>query len=392
MADTSSSAEENSIDGLVRRVLSQSSTSTPPVSSRILESQVGRILESSDLSEIASTWGPAQKSLIGAATSVAATGIAEWLGNTKSFGPKSLTHHEPNGATSSYTPDENSRYLITPGAQADECVILILDPSVSYSESRSVTPTIAPDYKEMIDVMGRLHDDAAKSPTSERSEQADVLASLPPDMAAILTQEVRPEIIATSMPTMVPLCVPRPHVVITCAEEISTAGVYCRDGDGRFGITACYHGTGPVGTEVEVGLRKYTVELADPVQDIVFIPLGDDYNIRELCGSNGVVTDRAPGQQERATFEGSTSEQEVETIISSHDAGLLRRRATVQLKLQTRPDAQRGDSGSALIDQSGKVMAFAFERTAFGEYPEFTDWIWADNAMAALGLTPYTTD
>ncbi len=392
MASASSSSEENSIDGLVKRVLAESRPSAPPISTRILESQVGRILDSTGLSEISSTWGPAQKSLIGAATSAAATGMAEWLGNTKAFGRKRLTHNDLNGQTIEYTPHEKSRYLITPGAEADECVVLILDPSVAYSESRSVTPTFGPDLKEMIEVLGRLHDDAARSPASERSEQADVLASLPPDMAAILTEEVRPEIIATSMPRMVPICAPRPHVAITFGAELSTAGVYCRDSDGRFGITACYHGTGPTGTEVEVGLRTYKVDLADPVQDIVFIPLGDDYNIRELCGANGLVTDRAPGQQERATFEGTASEEETETIISSHDAGLLRRRASVQLKLQTRADAQRGDSGAALIDQNGKVMAFAFERTEYGEYPEFVDWIWADNAMAALGLTPFTPD
>ncbi len=387
MADAGSSNGENSIDGLVQRVLAEPRREHRPAPSGILEGAVGKILDSIDYSDFASNFAINPGSLVGAATSAAATGIASWLED--SIGPN---RRRPRQKSRGYEPHQNSRFLITPGSEEGEKVLLILDPAMSYSDSRSVTSELVPDIDDLRAVMEQLREDARQSPSSERSEQADILASLPPEMSAILTQEARPEIIATSMPQMMPLCVPKPHVPIAYGEERSTAGVYCRDSEGRFGITACYHGTGPVGTEVEVGLRTYQVALANPVQDIVFIPLGDDYNIRELCGSNGLVTDRAPGQQERATFEGSTSEEETETVISSHDAGLLRRRATVQLKLQTRPDAQRGDSGSALIDRTGKVMAFAFERTAYGEYPEFTDWIWADNAMAALGLTPFTTD
>jgi hypothetical protein len=74
--------------------------------------------------------------------------------------------------------------------------------------------------------------------------------------------------------------------------------------------------------------------------------------------------------------------------VQSHDAGLLRRRPGVQLKVQTRPDTDRGDSGSALIDADDRVVGFAFEKTAFDDWPQFTDWIWAANALDALGLTP----
>ncbi|MEL7217583.1 MAG: hypothetical protein AAGK01_04030, partial [Pseudomonadota bacterium] len=358
-------------------------------SSRMLEGAIGKILASTDFTEVTRNWADPSSttSMIGAATSAAAAGMASWLGDSSV--PNLRRHRE---MTPGYEPSNNSRYLITPGIEEGETVVLILDPDMEYSQSRKVTSELMPNMEDLHTIMDQLREDARMSPSSERSESGDLLATLDPAIAAMLTREVRPQIIATSMPRMEQLCVPSPHEVIICGEERSTGGVYCRDSDGRFGITGCFHGTGPVGTKVEVGLREYKVALANPVQDIVFIPLGDDYNIPELQGCNGLVTDRAPGQQERATFEGSTSEDVTETIISSHDAGLLRRRSSVQLKLQTRPDAQRGDSGSALVDQNDKVMAFAFERTAFGEYPEFTDWIWADNAMAALGLTPYTTD
>jgi hypothetical protein len=78
------------------------------------------------------------------------------------------------------------------------------------------------------------------------------------------------------------------------------------------------------------------------------------------------------------------------TQILSSDAGLLRARPTVQLRLQTRPDTDQGDSGCALIDtKQDRVFGFAFERTAVDDYPGFTDWIWAANAMSALQLKPY---
>ena len=67
---------------------------------------------------------------------------------------------------------------------------------------------------------------------------------------------------------------------------------------------------------------------------------------------------------------------------------LLRRRPTVQLRVQTDVATDRGDSGCALIDGDDRVLAFAFERTGYDEYPQFADWIWAANALRALELTP----
>jgi hypothetical protein len=57
-------------------------------------------------------------------------------------------------------------------------------------------------------------------------------------------------------------------------------------------------------------------------------------------------------------------------------------------RIQTDPDTDEGDSGSALIDEYDQVIGFAFERTDYNDYPQFTDWIWAANALRALSLTP----
>src|SRR5438034_4607166 len=86
--------------------------------------------------------------------------------------------------------------------------------------------------------------------------------------------------------------------------------------------------------------------------------------------------------------DGAGTKRKVTTYIKSHDAGILRNRRTLQLKVQTPADTNSGDSGSALVDQDDRVVAFGFERTGLGEFPELTDWIWAANALSALGLTP----
>jgi hypothetical protein len=59
------------------------------------------------------------------------------------------------------------------------------------------------------------------------------------------------------------------------------------------------------------------------------------------------------------------------------------------LKLQTDADTDQGDSGCALRDENDRVLGFAFERTAYDDYPQFTDWIWAANALRALNLRTY---
>jgi hypothetical protein len=85
-------------------------------------------------------------------------------------------------------------------------------------------------------------------------------------------------------------------------------------------------------------------------------------------------------------FDGATNQNQ-KTRIFGTDNGVLRARPSVQLKIQTDPDTDRGDSGCALLDEQDRVLGFAFERTASDDHPQFTDWIWAANALRALNLT-----
>ena len=211
-----------------------------------------------------------------------------------------------------------------------------------------------------------------------------------PHLAADLLAITQPEIIQTRQPRMERTCVPDPYMELTAGNERSTAGLLCRDKDGRLGLTACLHGTGPEGTEVQIdGLRSYKVAQANSVQDLVFIPIDDDTNIPPLLAPEGVLQSRAPYQGEDVSFVGATNTNQVDTKVQTHDSGVCSRKAHKQLRLQTPLVTDRGDSGAALIGHSGHVLGFAFDRTHPDDVPKFSDWIWADNALSALGLTPY---
>jgi hypothetical protein len=216
-----------------------------------------------------------------------------------------------------------------------------------------------------------------------------LMSSTPPDawfgggLAADLLARVAPEVVITRLPRMEPQCAPWPHLAVECGGQRSAAGVFATDADGTLGVTCCFHGAGPEGTAVTIGLRSYLVTRASEVQDLAFVAL-PGFNLPDLAGLAGARRERAPGQGDRARFDGATNSAQ-DTVVMSHDAGLLRKRPGVQLKVQTRPDTDRG---SALIDEDDRVVGFAFEKTAFDDWPQFTDWIWAANALDALGLTP----
>jgi len=277
---------------------------------------------------------------------------------------------------------KNDRILFKADDASGPPVIMLLSSAVDYvSESRVISEEANLPLSlliEAFDFIMKERDDAVFESITREGKPAAL---------ARLFFSVRPEIILTRRPRMIPLCTPAPHISLKSDGKISTAGLLCRDADGALGVTACYHGTGPVGTHVMVDLRECEVTRADKVQDIVFIPLGEGFNIPDLVGLRGVESNSEPSRSARVRFDGATNQNKATRILST-DFGLLRARPTVQLKVQTDPDTDQGDSGSALLDDNDRVLGFAFERTAYDDYPQFTDWIWAANALRALQLTP----
>lgn len=283
--------------------------------------------------------------------------------------------------------ESDERLLVRPGKDGRPPVLMVMSPRVeSARDSRMVSEELDLPLRLLLDGLAEAADEVRDSPEATAFQQ---LLDGGPEALAQLFLITQPEVVLTRQPRMVPLCVPSPHVVVNAGGMLSTAGVLCLDDSGEFGVTACYHGTGPAGTPVTVGSESSAVKHANPVQDTVFIPLTDRTPCKAMVGVAGVRQEREPARADPARFNGAVNQNRTTRIMSA-DAGLLRARPTIMLKVQTDADTDQGDSGCALLDENDRVLGFAFERTAYDDYPQFTDWIWAANALRALKLTPYT--
>jgi hypothetical protein len=284
--------------------------------------------------------------------------------------------------------EEDTRTLVLPGdpANGKPPTLLLLDPNAPPVAER-VTDRVVLLPRALQEARARLRNDSIE--TSGMPQVEGLVFSSGPDALLTALWIARPEVIRVRKPEMERVSCPSPAIELRAGADRSSLGMFCRDPNGVAGFTGCYHGTGPIGTAITLGGQPTAITLANAVQDLVFAPLPAGYVVPNFAvGVAGIRRGRAPAQNDSANFDGCTSGFKV-TYITSHDAGLLRTRASVQLKVQTTADLNHGDSGSALIDCNDQVIAFAFERTAINEPLQFADWIWAANAYDALGLKPY---
>lgn len=290
--------------------------------------------------------------------------------------------------TREFWAEEDTRTLVLPGdpESGRPPTVLLLDPDASPVAER-VTERVMLLPGALQEARARLRSDSLETPGI--SPVDGLVFGSGPDALLTALWIARPEVIRVRKPMMEPLSCPSPAIEVRAGVEKSSLGMFCRDPSGVAGFTACYHGTGAVGTAITLRGQATAVTLANAVQDLVFAPLPVSYVVPNFAlGVAGIRRGRAPAQNDSANFDGCTSGSK-RTYVTSHDAGLLRTNASVQLKVQTTADLNRGDSGSALIDDNDEVMAFAFQRTAINEPIQFADWIWAANAYDALGLKPY---
>lgn len=295
------------------------------------------------------------------------------------------------------SPDVNPLVINRSKARQEPPVLLMLDPHLPAGfEAQRVDWAPGPIVKDKltIDAISRVATGESQPYLSpEHRGVAETLVGFGPEGLADLLWIVRPEVVVARHPEMELAGCPSPALEVQCTPagkppEVSSAGMFCRDADNVVGVTACHHGTGDIGIDVSLGGLPTQVKHADKIQDIVFIPLPQNYSMPKFArGLNGPRGNKAPGQGDPAQFEGRTSGHKT-TVISSHSPGLLWLDPLSQNKVQTPAAVNRGDSGSALIDDDDHVLGFAFRRTKYGEPLEFAEWIWAANAMAALGLKP----
>lgn len=322
--------------------------------------------------------GPTAINIVGNETRT--LNILESFGADLLLGMVELDYRGPNALATPL-----GRAVVVPSDHSAPAALMILDPDRTIGETRIVTDETRLNFDRLTFFAESVP--RPLSVTDDVGRLQEFLFSTGRDGLAETLTITRPDLILSRLPRMEPLCAPWPFIEVRSGLQISTAGILCRDSAGNLGVTACHHGTGPVGTNVTVGLQASSVTIADLVQDTVFIPLSAGYNVPPVRGVNGVLSNRTPGQYDHVEFHGATSGATT-THVTSYDAGLLRKRPTVQLRVQTGADTNTGDSGSALVNQDDKIIGFAFERSAFGDIPQMTDWIWAANALDALGLTP----
>jgi len=204
----------------------------------------------------------------------------------------------------------------------------------------------------------------------------------------------QPAVIVAALPQMQATCVPTPPWEAQAGGQVSTAGALVKAEDGTHAVTVCFHGTGGVGTQVDIvdGAQTLSgiVSKASQVLDTCLVPVSDNWRPAGMRGANGVLDTRAPGQNEVHSFHGMGSGAPKQTQIVAVDFGLpvcIRGR---QSCVHTTPDTNYGDSGSALVNQDDRLVGFAFQRTPFAYSGpiQFASWIWAKSALDDLGVTP----
>lgn len=293
----------------------------------------------------------------------------------------------------------NDRVLISSVALAPEedehPVVIVMTDRESNEIGRRQPNNMLPPPSLIERVFYQVAEKTAHRSASEKNlvpEFAVLEQALGSDLSIPEVMDIaRPDVVFFPRPEMVNLCAPHPSFRIENGNEISTSGVLCRNRDGQLGITACYHGTGPEGTALTINGRQYEVTMADRVQDLVFIPVEGAFGTCPQRALSGLreVNDLVPARDEKFSFDGIVNPN-TDTYAQSCDPWLFNSDPDAQLRMQTTRDTDQGDSGSALVDRNDKLVGFAFRMTAYGVRPGFTDWIWAPNALGALGLSPAT--
>ena len=183
---------------------------------------------------------------------------------------------------------------------------------------------------------------------------------------------------------------------------LSSVGVVARNANGKLGVTGALHGMHQdptelfrqyrqkgasciIGKEVYVDGHKGKILDADEITDSCFIEL-EEANIPSYVSTLGPMSSRPPFRTEGVHFEGITSAK-VSTNVTEVDVGIPGVSFGRQRCVYTKPVTNRGDSGSALINDQNELVGFAFKRTGYGEIIEFSEWIWADSVFDALQIT-----
>lgn len=178
--------------------------------------------------------------------------------------------------------------------------------------------------------------------------------------------------------------VPSPHVPVSSAGNLSTAGVYVQDAMHRIGVTAAEHAA-PPGSPVTVDGLLGSIISRDALTDSCFIHVLQ--LVPRPIPSHGPLR-LAPRQHETVTFEGAATRSGKAQIVA-WNYELPSIDPNLQQTVRTDQVTSQGDSGAALLDSTGYIVGFAHSRSSTTGGPTYSSWIWADAVFQKHGLTPY---
>ncbi|PZW37984.1 hypothetical protein C8P66_13816 [Humitalea rosea] len=286
--------------------------------------------------------------------------------------------------------------LVVPHSEYDTFSLVVFDPGRGSQEPVSfpVFPIAEEVARAVEEVRFRLQ--------RLRPQQAGPLAyALDPGLIAGLAEQGPLNVVLIRTPETEPSSAPTPaEAVIIANGQSASAGVLARrQGGNRIGLTTARHlfaeaGLGPVPGVTQASVRGVLalVDAADLSSDCAFLlpdDPGTDFATLLPCRSvAGILSGMTPRQNETMSFEGSHSGPQ-QTIVRGWSPELPWVLQDMQMRVVTDRVTAGGDSGAALVDGDGHVCGFAYRTTKWGVKPEISNWIWADSAMQALGLTLY---
>jgi hypothetical protein len=148
--------------------------------------------------------------------------------------------------------------------------------------------------------------------------------------------------------------------------------------------TAC-HAIPADQTVVNVGGFRAQVVAREPSTDICILRLDGGDRLHGQCRPIRNVSSRPPRLNWPATFDGITSGP-TRTLVRAVDPSIGMFGFPNPSHVYTDNDTAEGDSGAVLLDEDREAVGFAAYRTAYGAEPAMSVWIWAKQALMAVGL------
>ncbi|WP_146166869.1 hypothetical protein [Streptosporangium nondiastaticum] len=172
--------------------------------------------------------------------------------------------------------------------------------------------------------------------------------------------------------------------------HIATAGIVLRRNGGWCATTA-RHSLLQGSTflpRVEIGATTGRVCADDLVTDSCLVALDSDPRIPSAADYAGVRRCIMPamGAGERAWFCRVDEPGRVGAVVHGVDASILEPQQDFASLVYTDPVTRTGDSGVALLDSQNRMVGFAVRRTSIRAPIVQSYWIYAEQALSALGV------